>query len=197
MAGNGQTLDPQSRCIGAIAEREVVCRRQAGEHVEEVPGNRDLADRIGTLTVLDPESRHTATVVSRHQVDPHPDHVGDVKTVGNVGDELLRALPAGGGMKIARAGRGGRGNAALRMTGGCKIELARGGAIEQPGREYAVVDQFAAAAGDAFGVERSRTQAARPQWIVDDVDARGKNLLTKFFPQETRLTGDGGAVGGA
>jgi len=56
-------------------------------------------------------------------------------------------------MQVAGAGRGCRGNTALRVAGGFQIELARGRAIENPGLKDAILDQVTGAAGNAFGVE--------------------------------------------
>ena len=69
----------------------------------------------------------------------------------------------------------------MRVTGGFQIEFARRRAIEQPGFQHAVLDQFEAGRGDAFGVESARALAAMPQRIVNDVDAGGENLLAEFL----------------
>ncbi len=47
VAGNGQSLDAHGRRIGAVAELEIVRRRQRAEDVEQMAGDGHLADRIG------------------------------------------------------------------------------------------------------------------------------------------------------
>ena len=95
------------------------------------------------------------------------------------------------------AGRGHRRNAAAGVAGGLQTEFARGGAVEEPGLEHAVLDQLDPVRGDAFGVKRSRALAAPPQRVVDDVDAAGENPLPELFAQEARLARHRSAVGGA
>src|SRR5262245_63680949 len=80
------------------------------------------------------------------------------------------------------------------MTGGDKSELARGGGIEQPGCEHAVVHQGHALGRNTFGVERARTQAARAVRVIDHLDARPEQPLPELFFEETRLARDRGAV---
>ena len=70
-------------------------------------------------------------------------------------------------------------------------------AIEQPGAQYAVIDQRQPLADDAFAVEWVRAQAALAQRIVDDADAVGEKFLSHLVAQETRLARDRGAIGGA
>src|SRR5277367_7029642 len=99
-------------------------------------------------------------------------------------------------MQIAGPGRWCRGYAALGVTGGLEIELARRGAVEKPAPEHAVLNHLEDARRDAFGIERPRSLAARPQRIVDDVDARSENLFAELFAQEACLAGDRGTVDG-
>src|SRR5262245_15448836 len=54
--GNGEALHGDGRRLGAVGEREGVCRRQRSEQIEQGAGDGDLAYRIGELTVLDPEA---------------------------------------------------------------------------------------------------------------------------------------------
>src|SRR5215470_1597025 len=55
VTGNGEALHAHGRCIGAVAELEVIGRRQRAEHVEQMARDGDLAHRIGELAALDPE----------------------------------------------------------------------------------------------------------------------------------------------
>ena len=195
------TVRPSSRTrrrIGAVAEFEIVGRRQRAEHVEQMAGDGDLAHRIGALAVLDPEAGGAAAVVAGHHVDAHADQVGDVEAVGDVGDQLLgaRACPASR-CRLVGARRRRRGHAALGVAGGDEAELARGRAVEQPGAQHAVLDQRQLLAGDALAVERARAQAALAQRIVDDADAGGEQLLAELVLQEAGLARDRGAVDGA
>ena len=154
VAGNGHALDPQRRRVGAEAEDKVVRRHEAREHFRKMSGNRHFADRISALAVLDPESGRAAAIISSHEVDAHPDHVGDVEAVFDVGDQLIGSLAARNQVQVACPRRRCRGDAALGVTGGFQVELTRGRAIENPGFENAILDQVTRAAGDAFGVER-------------------------------------------
>src|SRR6516164_3544477 len=56
LAGNGHTLDPQRRGIGPVAEHKVVSWYEARKHFRQMSGDRDFADRIGALAILDPEA---------------------------------------------------------------------------------------------------------------------------------------------
>ena len=51
-------------------------RATSAEHVDQMSGDRHLADRIGELAVLDPEAGGAAAVVAGHHVDAHADQVG-------------------------------------------------------------------------------------------------------------------------
>src|SRR6185312_10128140 len=106
-------------------------------------------------------------------------------------------LRTGPQMQIGWPGRRRRRHSAVRMAGRLQIELARRRAIEQPGLQDAVINNFEHAAGDPFGVERPRTQAAPPQRIVDDIDAGREYLSAALLAQEAALAGDRAAVGGA
>src|SRR5438105_900070 len=68
-SGNRQTLDAQGRCIDAIAKRQVIGRGQRFEHVDQMPGNGDLADGIAAFAVLNPEPRRATAVIAGHPVD--------------------------------------------------------------------------------------------------------------------------------
>src|SRR5580693_894367 len=81
VAGNSEALHAHGRRIGAVAEDEVVRRRQALEYFGEVPGDSDFAHRISELAILDPKSRGAAAIIAGHQVDAHADQVGDIETV--------------------------------------------------------------------------------------------------------------------
>src|SRR6185503_11056670 len=63
LAGNGQPLDAQCRRVDAVAEFEIVGRRDRPEDVGERAGNGHFADRISALAVLDPEPRRAAAVI--------------------------------------------------------------------------------------------------------------------------------------
>src|SRR6202049_3148827 len=52
MAGNSQALHAHGRRIGAVAEGEIVRRRQAFEYFGEVSGDGDFAHRKSELAVL-------------------------------------------------------------------------------------------------------------------------------------------------
>src|SRR5215510_2481374 len=71
VTGNGETLHAHGRCIGAVAELEIVGRRQGAEHVEQMARDGDFAHRIGELATLDPEAGSAAAVVAGHQVHAH------------------------------------------------------------------------------------------------------------------------------
>src|SRR5919109_3648622 len=68
-SGNGETLQPHRRRVGAEAELEIVGGRQRLEHVDQVAGDGDLAHGVAALAVLDPEAVGAAAVVAGHLVD--------------------------------------------------------------------------------------------------------------------------------
>src|SRR5690349_8741426 len=76
---NRQSFDAHGRRVDAVLESEVVGRRERLEHVEQVAGDRHLADRIAKLAVLDPEAAGAAAVVAGHTVDARADQLRDVK----------------------------------------------------------------------------------------------------------------------
>src|SRR5580692_351182 len=177
VAGNSQALHAHRRRIGAVTEDEVVSRRKALEYFGQMPGDGDFTHRISEHAVLDPKTRGAAAIVAGHQIDTDADQVGDIKTIGDFGDQRVGAFAAGDEVQVARPGRGRRRHAAIGVAGGGKPELSPGRAVEEPGFQHAAFDHFAGAGDDALGVERPRAQPAYAQRIVDDVDAGGKNLL--------------------
>src|SRR5580704_2532116 len=197
MSGNSKTLHPQGRRVGAVAKGEVVGRCEAGEHPGKMAGDGDFAHCESEFAVFDPESGSAAAIIAGHHVDAGADQVGDIKAVLDLGDQRRRAGLAGRQVKIARPRRGDRGHDALGVAGGFQIEFARRGAVEQPGFQHTVFDQFEVSRRNALGVEGARALAAMPQRIVDDVDARRENPLSEFFAQKTRLARYGAAIGGA
>src|SRR5580692_5796621 len=126
VAGNSEALHAHGRRIGAVAEDEVVSRRQALEYFGQVPGDGDFAHRKSERAVLDPKSGGAAAIVAGHQVDAHADQVGDIETVGDLGDQFVAAFASGGEMQVARSGRRRRRHAAIGVAGGGKTELATG-----------------------------------------------------------------------
>src|SRR5258707_15027705 len=112
-----QALDAQRRRVDAVAELQVVGRRQRFEHRQQMPRNRDLADGISDLAILDPEAGGAAAVIAGHAVDAGTDQVGDVKALLDVGDQRLRRHLAGFEMQIIRSRRRRRRNAAMGMSG--------------------------------------------------------------------------------
>src|SRR5204862_7083678 len=61
---HGHRLDEAGRRVGAAAELEIVGGRQIAEHLVEIAGDGDLADRIGELAVLDPEAGGAAAIIA-------------------------------------------------------------------------------------------------------------------------------------
>src|SRR5580658_1198172 len=106
VAGNSQALHAHGRRIGAVAEDEVVRRRQALEYFGEMPRDGDFTHRISELAVLDPKSGGAAAIVAGHQIDADADQIGDKESVCDLGDQFAGALGAGGEMQVARPGRG-------------------------------------------------------------------------------------------
>src|SRR5260221_12838636 len=72
------------------------------------------------------------------------------------------------------AGDGG-GGAARGVASRLEAELAGGTQVEQPGRQHPLVDEGAAAVGDALAVERLGAQSARPGRVVHDGDRLGED----------------------
>src|SRR5947208_1909360 len=85
-----QSLDAHGRRIDAVAEFQIVGRRQRFEDRQQMACNRHLADGIGDLAVLDPETGGAAAVIAGDAVDAGADQVGDVETLLDVGDQLGR-----------------------------------------------------------------------------------------------------------
>src|SRR6185437_2275909 len=93
---------------------------------------------------------------------------------------------------IGGGGGGRRGGAACGMPGGFETELPRRAQIQEPRRQYALVDDRAAAVGDALAFERLRAQPALPVRVVDDRDRLGENALTEPVLQKACAAGDRG-----
>src|SRR6478736_1687308 len=160
LAGNGQALHTQCRCIGAVAEFQVVGRGKRAEHVKQIPRNRNAAYGIGALAILDPESRGATAVIARDHVRAHADEVGDVKTIGNIRDERVGTWSARLQMQIAGSGRSRRRAATMGVAGGNETELARCRTIQQPGSKHAVFDHCELLAANTLAVERPGAQPA-------------------------------------
>src|SRR6188508_2296535 len=90
LAGNGQTLDAQGGCVGAVAEFQIVGRRQRPEYLKQIACDGDLAHRISAFSVFDPEAGGAAAVIAGDHVGARADQVGDVESVGNIGDQRVR-----------------------------------------------------------------------------------------------------------
>src|SRR3546814_19488935 len=76
------------------------------------------------------------------------------------------------------------------MAGGLEPQLARGGAIEQPGFEHAVSDDHGRRDGQSLPIIGTRAQAAGAVRIVGDVDAAREHPAAEAIEQEARLAGD-------
>src|SRR3546814_1514228 len=85
-----QAVEAQGRGVHGAAEDEVGRRRQREEHVLQIAGDGDLADRIGDLAVLDPESGGATAVVAGQQVRSRADHLRDEQPLPDLADHLLR-----------------------------------------------------------------------------------------------------------
>src|SRR5579883_3605829 len=80
------------------------------------------------------------------------------------------------------------------MTGGGEAKLARGGAIQEPAFQHAVLHDIEAARGHAFAVERPRAQAAAAQRIIDDADTGREQALAELILEEACLACDGATI---
>src|SRR3954468_21559487 len=74
-----QSLDAHRRRIDAVTEFEIVRRLHRHEDLEQMARDRDFADGIGQLAILDPEARGAAAVIAGDAVDAGADQVGDVE----------------------------------------------------------------------------------------------------------------------
>src|SRR3546814_19185878 len=72
------------------------------------------------------------------------------------------------------------------MAGAGHLGLPRGGAVEEPGGQAAVLDDIAGLAGNAFHIEPARAEATPAQRIVDDANAGRKDHLAELVFQEGR-----------
>src|SRR5262245_50017713 len=73
--GNCEALHAHGRCIGAVAEFQVVGRSERAEQIEQVPRDGHLAHRKGALAVLNPEAGGAPAVIPGDGVDAHADQV--------------------------------------------------------------------------------------------------------------------------
>src|SRR5262245_14777694 len=73
-----QTLDAHRRRIDAVAEFQIVGGLHRLEDVEQMARDRDFADGIGDLAVVDPEAGGAPAVIAGDAVDAGADQVGDV-----------------------------------------------------------------------------------------------------------------------
>src|SRR4029079_6548929 len=193
-AGNGETLHADGRRIGAVAELEIVCRRQRGEHLGEIAGNRNFADREGRFAILDPEAGRAAAVIAGDLVDAHADQTGHIEPVAEIGNQYAWACRTRLTIEVGGARRRSRGYPALGMAGGDKVQFARGRAVKQPCRQHAVIDQRQLTAGDTFTIERPRTLSAPAQRIINDANARTEQALVALVLENARLARDGAAI---
>src|SRR5258708_4833844 len=173
------SLERDGSLIDAVAEFQIVGRRHRFEYLEQMARDRHLAHRIGDLAVLDPEAGCAATVVAGYAIDAGADQVGDVEPLLDVRDQFGRCRLAGLEVEIIRSGRGRRRYAAMGVAGGDQPEFARGGAVQQPRRQHALIDNGELPDLDALGVEGLRAQAANAQGIVDDAYVLRKQLLAE------------------
>src|ERR1044072_2975959 len=97
-----QALDAQRRRVDAVAEFQIVGGDERFEHRQQMARDRHLADGIGDLAFLDPETGGAAAVVAGHAVDAGADQVGNVKSLLDVGDQLFRRHLAGLEMRVIR-----------------------------------------------------------------------------------------------
>src|SRR5439155_545124 len=112
-----QALDAQRRRVDAVAEFQVVGGDQRLEHRQQMARDRHLADRVRDLAILYPEAGSAAAVIAGHAVDAGSDQVGDVKSLLDVGDQLLRRHLTGFEMQIIRSRRRRGRDAAVRLPG--------------------------------------------------------------------------------
>jgi len=104
VAGNSQALHAYGRRIGAVAEDEVVSRRQALEYFGQMPAM--VTSLTGKVSVpFSIQKPSAAAIVASHQVDADPDQVGDIEAVRDLCDQRVGAFGAGGEMQVARPAR--------------------------------------------------------------------------------------------
>src|SRR5262249_23638465 len=94
-AANGETLHAHGGRIGCETKSQIVGRKERLELVDQVSGDRPLADRVAALAVLDPEAAGAAAVVAGHVIDAHADQVGDVEALGDIRHQRLRRIATG------------------------------------------------------------------------------------------------------
>src|SRR5580698_4891408 len=126
--------------------------------------NRHLTHGVGDLAVFDPETRGSPAIVAGHQ------------------------------MQVIRSWRRRRRYTAMRVARGRKFEFARGGAVQKPGGQNALINERELLDANALGIEWLRAQAPATQWIIDDADIAGEELLAQAIFQKAGLARDRRAV---
>src|SRR5438067_958621 len=193
-AGNRQALYAQGRRIRAETKLEIVCRRQTLKYVDQVTRNRHLAHRIAALATHDPKAGSAAAVIAGDEIDAGADEIRDIEALLDIRDQCVRRISAGHEVQVARGGRRRGGDPPLGVTGASKSKLARGCAIEKPRCQHAILHDGQRLRGYAFGVERTRAQAAPAQRVVDHTDARLEQPFAELVFQKTRAASNRRAV---
>ncbi len=93
--GYRHAFDPQCRGVDAVFDFQIIGGAQVREHIVQVAGNGDLADRVGDFAIFDPETTGPARIVAGHAIDAKTDQFIHEQALLYVGHQFFRACVAG------------------------------------------------------------------------------------------------------
>src|SRR5439155_25916261 len=105
------------------------------KHDAQVPGDRDLLDRVGELPVLDPQTDGAPRVVTRDGIHAEADELGHVEALAHRRDDSLGRMRPGFDEEVRRGRARHIAHTARRVPGRPETEPPRRAGIEAAGGE--------------------------------------------------------------
>ncbi len=127
--------------VDPAADLQVAGRFERREHLEEVGGDGDLADRSTDLAVHDQEAGRAPAVVAGNTVHALADQLGYEDGARKRAEQLVTAAPAREEGEVAGTCARSAADAARGVAGRRDAQLPRGSAVGEPGRQHPVLDQ--------------------------------------------------------
>ncbi len=174
--------------------RASLAGRIVAQHRPQVAGDGAFVHRPHDLAVLDPEAAGAAGIVAGGRIDRGADQRGHQQSGAHLGEKRRARHSALRQREVPRGRARRRRGAAHRVAGAGQPELPRGGEIERPAGQHAVLDQHAPGDRQPLAVERPRAADPRPQRILDEIDPGRQHPLAQRVLEPARAARDRAAV---
>src|ERR1035438_8277302 len=160
--------------------------RNVAEHLFQIARNRYFFHRIRQLAIDNPHPRRSARIITSDKVCAVTEELGDIETVFNLPDNLVRRLRPWLQKVISRPNPRSPSQSPRRIRGSLKPQLFRCVSIQKIRFQKSILNHDRAPSRNTFAIKRSSAEPTRHRAIIHHGDIRAGNLVSEFARQKRR-----------